>query len=373
MKSILVLHSGVELYGSDRSILQIINVVKDNKKADITVVLHKQGKLGEYLESLEVNVIYENYGVLSRHDVKKAPLKSLVRVLIGAIRLRDLVKSYDIVYVNTITVYSVYVLFPFLLKKKKLINIREIATGTHKYVFSILLRITNAILIFNSNATRNSYLFIKSRKTDVLYNYIDKSDIESNVRYQSVSKSFENILILGRVYPLKGQMLALNAINILKEKGINFKLRIVGGTAPGRESYLLQLRKYIDKNSLTDHVEIFEFQDNVSEYYNWADIVLVPSIFPESFGRTVIEGMALSKLVVASDHGGPSELIENGKTGLLFQPDSVQDLVNCLASVKNNTEKMQLISVQSRKYFDRTFTIKQFEQHVIKIFGLLRF
>lgn len=371
MKSILVLHSGVELYGSDRSILQIIDVIKNKSNVHITVALHRQGKLGEYLKSLNVNVIYENYGVLSRHDVKKSPFKSFIKVLHGAVKLWKVVKSYDVVYVNTITVYSVYILFPFLLKKQKIINIREIATGMHRYVFSVLLRFTNAMLIFNSHATRNSYLYIRDQRTDVLYNYIDKSSLESDVTYESKSKIPQNILILGRIYPLKGQLLALNAIKELKDQNVSFCVRIVGGTAPGREHYLLQLTAYIEEHSLSDCVEIFEFQDDVSDFYKWADIVLVPSIFPESFGRTVIEGMALSKIVVASDHGGPSELIENGKTGLLFKPNSIQDLVNCLISVKNDTKKMQLISTQSRLYFEKTFAREQFEQHVMKILGLV--
>jgi len=371
MKSILVLHSGVELYGSDRSILQIIEVIKDNPNVYTTVVLHRQGKLGEYIESLNVNVTYENYGVLSRHDVKKSPFRSFIKVLSGAVKLWKNVKSYDVVYVNTITVYSTYILFPFLFKKQKIINIREIATGMNRYVFSALLRLTNAMLIFNSNTTRNSYLYIRGQYTDVLYNYIDKSNLESDVTYESKNKIPYNILILGRIYPLKGQLLALKAIKKLKDKNVSFFTRIVGGTAPGREKYLIELVAYIKENSLSDCVELFEFQDDVSELYKWADIVLVPSIYPESFGRTVIEGMALSKIVVASDHGGPSELIENGKTGLLFKPNSIQDLVNCLTSVRNDTNKMQSISTQSRIFYEKTFTKEKFEQHVMKILGLV--
>lgn len=370
MEKILVLHSGVELYGSDRSLLQNLETIKKQSNAHVTVVLHKDGPLADYLYKVVDKVEFENFGVLSRDDVSKSPVKSFWQVLKGAYRLNRRVRGVDLVYINTLTVFSSYILFPFLFRKQKVVNIREIASGFQRIFFSILLRASRAKLIFNSCVTRDSYLFLPKARSEVLYNFIDVSVEKSVPVYQSSNGTLRNILILGRVYPLKGQELALKALEQLKGLGIEFELRIVGGPAPGREDYMTLIESYIKNHSLSHIVTVSGFQNDVSELYEWADIILVPSVYPESFGRTVIEGMALGKIVIASNHGGPSELIEHGGNGLLFEPGSISSLVECLRDIKGDTEKFLAISKNAEQHYRDFFTEDRFQSKLMNILGL---
>ena len=63
--------------------------------------------------------------------------------------------------------------------------------------------------------------------------------------------------------------------------------------------------------------------DRLLRIYDDAAVVVAPHLWVEPFGRTVVEAMARERVVVAAKHGGPGEIIEDGKTGLLFEGGSV--------------------------------------------------
>ena len=61
-----------------------------------------------------------------------------------------------------------------------------------------------------------------------------------------------------------------------------------------------------------------------------SDIVVSASTDPEAFGRVIPEAQAMGRLVVGSNHGGATETIEEGKTGLLVPPSDAQALAEAL-------------------------------------------
>ena len=79
-----------------------------------------------------------------------------------------------------------------------------------------------------------------------------------------------------------------------------------------------------------------------------SDIVVMPSITPEPFGRIVLEAQALGKIAIAFDHGGASETIIDGKSGFLAEPVKVESLAEkismALSLKKNNREKISKFS-----------------------------
>ena len=64
--------------------------------------------------------------------------------------------------------------------------------------------------------------------------------------------------------------------------------------------------------------------------YHAANITLNTSLQPESFGRTIVEAQAARSLIIASGHGGATENIRHGYSGLLFTPNCIDSLAVCL-------------------------------------------
>lgn len=91
--------------------------------------------------------------------------------------------------------------------------------------------------------------------------------------------------------------------------------------------------------------------DQIIREYDQAQIVVAPHIWYEPFGRTVAEGMARGKVVVAAKAGGPSEIVKDGETGLLFERKSAKALSQALiAALQMATLERQKMGKLANKW-----------------------
>ena len=81
-----------------------------------------------------------------------------------------------------------------------------------------------------------------------------------------------------------------------------------------------------------------------------SDIVVMPSIDPEPFGRIIIEAQALNKIAIGFDHGGISESIIDNETGLLAKPLDVNDLGKKIeTALQFNKTQRKIINNNAKK------------------------
>ena len=100
---------------------------------------------------------------------------------------------------------------------------------------------------------------------------------------------------------------------------------IIGEATPRDVAYREELLNLSQELGITDRVVFTGFRAEVGELIQILQVVVHASIQPEPFGRVIVEAMAMKKPVVASMAGGPVEIIENGRNGLLVPPgDHVQ-------------------------------------------------
>jgi glycosyltransferase involved in cell wall biosynthesis len=121
---------------------------------------------------------------------------------------------------------------------------------------------------------------------------------------------------LGVLHPVKGIERLLEAVAQLPEGA--WRLSVAGR---GRTVYERNLRiKY-----KTPGVEFLGYVDPET-FFSEIDVLVIPSLVRESFGRVVIESYAHGVPVIAARRGGILELVEEGRTGFLFDPDRSGDL-----------------------------------------------
>ena len=128
------------------------------------------------------------------------------------------------------------------------------------------------------------------------------------------------LLFVGRIQPLKGVHLAVEALAQLVGMGTDASLVIVGGPSGTLgEATLRDVHDLVERRGLRDRVLFRPPQPHelLSSYYRAADLTLVPSR-SESFGLVALESLACGTPVVASAVGGLSTLIQNGVTGALI-------------------------------------------------------
>jgi glycosyltransferase involved in cell wall biosynthesis len=141
---------------------------------------------------------------------------------------------------------------------------------------------------------------------------------------------------VGRLVSWKKQEMALQAIKILVERGVDCTLEIIGGRGCTDPSdHELMLRALTTKLKIGDRVH---FSGAVSPPYHRvaAAAALVSCSTREPFGLAVVEAAACGTAVVAADMGATAELIEDGRTGLLFSADDPVSLANALEQLLNN-------------------------------------
>jgi D-inositol-3-phosphate glycosyltransferase len=131
------------------------------------------------------------------------------------------------------------------------------------------------------------------------------------------------VLFVGRLEPLKGVDVLIDAMSILARNGSKARLLIAGGNLDGDLAHLLRAR--VNEHRLNEMVRFLGAVDQMDlpNYYSAADICAMPSFY-ESFGMVAIEAMACGTPVVASRAGGLQFTVRDGDNGLLVPPgDSV--------------------------------------------------
>ena len=140
--------------------------------------------------------------------------------------------------------------------------------------------------------------------------------------------------VLGRLDKLKGQHILLRAVPEVIKQHPNVMFLIAGDETEGEhgyKEYLLKLSRTLD---IERYVKYLSFIDDVPRLMAALDVFVLPS-FSETFGLVVVEAMAMERPIIATNAGGLPEIITNGKTGLLIQPQdatAVARAIHCVLS-----------------------------------------
>jgi glycosyltransferase involved in cell wall biosynthesis len=213
-------------------------------------------------------------------------------------------------------------------------------------------------MIANSEETKRSVLtnnpkLINANKIKVIYNGIDLSDKPSGLSSPVYLKS-DNELILGnagRLSEEKGQIYLIHLAEILKEKGIKFKILIAG---TGKLKAWLQ--KQARLRDVQDQVIFLGFVEEIQRFYTDIDIFLLTSLW-EGFGYVMVEAMAQKKPVIAFDIRSSGEIVEHGQTGFLVPRGDVESMAERIIQLANDRQKLKELGTNGLKRVESMFTI----------------
>jgi glycosyltransferase involved in cell wall biosynthesis len=137
--------------------------------------------------------------------------------------------------------------------------------------------------------------------------------------------------MIGRLAPWKGQHVFLRAFAQAFPEGQQ-RAVIVGEALFGEAevAYGNGLRRLADELDVAHRVEFRGHREDIGAELRSMDILVHASTTPEPFGQVLIEGMSAQLPVVASQGGGPKEIITHGVDGLLYPPGDVAALAQIL-------------------------------------------
>jgi glycosyltransferase involved in cell wall biosynthesis len=182
--------------------------------------------------------------------------------------------------------------------------------------------------VANSVTTRASLrsLGIPSGRISVMYPPVDFDTLRispapmvtrETFGVDSASPSFG---ILGMLLPWKGHGVFLNAAQRVFERIPDARAFIIGAAPHRTKEYEDELLALAKELGIADRVIFTGFRNDVPDMLRLLDVVVHASVNPEPFGRVIAEAMAMKRPVIASSAGGPTEILEDGRTGFLVAP-----------------------------------------------------
>ncbi len=198
------------------------------------------------------------------------------------------------------------------------------------------------------------YLGVKAKKD------IDVTEIKQ--RYHIKNDEFV-LCIVGRIQEGKDQHRVIEALSMLPHK--NIKLFIVGESMD--ESYSQRLYKMCKEYNIEDRVIFTGFTKEVDNYMAVSDVAILATK-NEAFGLVIIEAMANKTPVIATNRGGPLEIIDDGVDGLLYD-GTAQDLAKKIDMLYNNRDLLVQLAQKSYKKANEKFL---FSTQLQKLYNLIK-
>ncbi len=186
----------------------------------------------------------------------------------------------------------------------------------------------------------------------------------------SISAKCPIILMPSRITSWKGHHILIKALSEIEDK--NFLCMIVGDLSK-HPDYLKRLQDQIIQYKLQSRVKIFGPDSDIVSLYNLSNIIISASIEPEAFGRTIVEGQAMQKIVIATNIGGAAETIDNGKTGFHVLPNNHNDLaekIKYALSILGTSEEEKII-LESRESVKKNFSLEKMQEDTLKVYSEL--
>ena len=231
----------------------------------------------------------------------------------------------------------------------------------------LLLTITNEL-----ETLCKKYIKQFSKKIITLYygvkspdNFLDEKEIQEKRESLGFTKTDFIVGLIGRLEWSKGQHLLIDALHQSKNNGHNIRGLIVGHEM--LSGYRHELITQTAKLDVADRIIFQDFVSKPQQLMQLCDCIILASA-QETFGLVLPEAMRSGVTVIGSNSGGVPEIIDHGKTGLLFGSGNANDLCQQIEKLYLDPALNKTLAKQGKQSADERFNndshFKQLEQHL---------
>lgn len=393
MKHILYVHHGKGIGGAPLSLLYTIREIERSAYEPTVFCIHESEATDLFRrEGIEV-IVRPEFKDFSHTNVLWYPWwqfpKTFIRLLhvfIDAMRLAKFFRKhqFEIVHLNTSTLLS----FGLAAKRCGIPVVWHIREPLHHGYFGIrrffirriIHRCADAVIpISHYDASQ----LLPSDRIHVVYNFIDFNQFDHQksptaLRSElAVGEATPVVLMLGGFNKIKGTFVFVKAaVKILRE--LPDALFLIAGDIPdatmrnrlnGRWSYVRRVRKAIPQD-FANRIIALGNRSDIPELIAASSVLCFPSTVAH-FARPIIEASAMAKPVVASDIGGPRELVLNNETGFLVPPGSPDKLAQALLRLLRDEELRERVGKAGLDFAQRNFDAKKNIRQIMDLYRQL--
>lgn len=309
-----------------------LNIARNlGKKHDVFVITIKRKNFAK-------EEVINNFRVI-RLSILNIPIISNFIYFLKILKILKKINP-DIIHVQML--YSEALFCTFF---KKFLNLPLVVSprGTDIYISSNLYKkIVIKFILKNSDCilaqTKNQKVEIASygiKNIVIVPNGVDLDKFKLEKSEMRRELGFKNeflIIFVGRLHKVKGVDYLIKAMKYLVKKSENIKLLIIGD---GKEKR--KLKELVRDENLEENVIFKGMIENklIPKYLTASDIFALPSI-SEGFPVTILEALASTLPIIASNVRGMNEIIENEKNGFLVEPKNSKKIAEKIIKLRDN-------------------------------------
>jgi glycosyltransferase involved in cell wall biosynthesis len=378
-QAILFVHHANDMYGADIGLLHSVNSLDRSKYYPIVVLPADMptGMLSPELERLGIEYHIAPLGILRRKYLSpRTIIPLLIDIWNGAAYIRRIARGRKValVYINTIVAVSGGI-GARLAGVPVLWHIREIVSMPRavRWVLYSILRLCADRIICISRAVRDSLVSESpqlAEKSKIIYNAVSSVTVNGNVEYVElreelgVPESAPLVGMVGRISHWKGQEILAEAASLALQEHPELHFVAVGSYFADQAHYLHELEARIKELGVDDKFHLADYRSNVTDVYRSLDIFVLPSRKPEPFGRVTVEAMMQGRAVIATNHGGTCELIQDGVTGILVPPSDPKSLSDAIKLLLEDRSLRERMGKAAAVYAEQNFCLPRYQQQM---------
>lgn len=362
--AIMFVHSSDEGYGSDRVLVQLVQAAMDAGYA-VSVLLPDDcppGWLSQALFALDVET---TRGPLAPARRRYLTGRALPRYLNSVRQARRFIRREwcrvdpALVHVNS----SALVVMATIRRPRR----AQVVWHVHEIVvspsaLSVLLRVvpllagTRVVAISDAVAAHLRKVHIHGDRIVRIHNGVASRRGSVN-GLDEPGNDAEGVVAVfaGRLSGWKGYDVFIEGVAKASSRVDGLTAVLVGGVAPGEEWRVTDVTRRIFESGMQEKMRYLGFIEDIGDVFRPGRIVVVPSLWPEPFGLVTVEAMLAGCAVVASRHGGSTEIIEEGVTGLLVPPGDAGALADALQRLATDRQLRVNLGEQARKSASQRF------------------
>ncbi len=317
-RKILFLEQYAKLTGGQRVLLTLVEDLKSDY--DICVLIPEEGIFSENLKRLKIKyttfpIGYYSLGRKTFLDI----LSYSLRLPYLVYKLKRLIRSesVDLVYANAARTFIWSTIACHITKTPLIWHVHSIfdkGIVRALCIFFAKRGIVKKIIVVSKAVKKPLKGLVE--KIEILYNAID-----TTVYFPPNKANAEPLIaMVGALMEWKGIDDFIRAAKTVSSKYPGAKFTIVGDVLYDKEGqkYKEQLRKLVDKLNLNNNLLFTGYREDIAQIMREVDIFILASRRPDPCPTSLLQAMASGAAVIATNFGGPAEIIDDGKDGLLY-------------------------------------------------------
>lgn len=348
---VFVTHPGSSLYGSDRMVAEAVAGMVEAGWSPV-VCVPETGPLTQLVGGWGVDVRTCRSSVLRKSALSPSGFMKLVSDTTAAFRQGWNLLSRerpDVVYVNTV-ITPLWLVLAKARRVPVLCHVHEAEDNAPLPVqraLALPLRLADGLVV-NSHSARSALLraapHLRARSVVVLNGV--QGPASAPASSAPVPGGPFRLLYMGRLSERKGVQVAIDALEILLAQGIEVHLDLVGSVYAEHTDFGAALSRRASDPRVAARLTFHGFQTDVWPHLAACDILVVPSILPESFGNTAVEGVLAGRPVIASDLPGLAEALHGYRSARLVPPGDARALADALRTACESLSPLTRLAMQ---------------------------